>query len=124
MPRREWSTRVARSLRRRMTQTEAMLWVALRDLPWRFRRQEPIDRYVVDFVCYSKRLIVEVDGSQHAASEDDVVRDERLEQLGFRVLRVWSWEVMSSLSGVMDLIREVADSQPDHHLGRAPRRRG
>ncbi|HET6621095.1 MAG TPA: endonuclease domain-containing protein [Dongiaceae bacterium] len=56
---------------------------------WRFRRQEPIDRYIVDFVCFEARLVLEVDGGQHFESEADKERDAHLRSQGFRVLRFW-----------------------------------
>ena len=63
VPRRSYSTRLSRHLRKNLTETEALLWVVLRsDFDEKFRRQEPIGPYIVDFVCYEHRLIVEVDG--------------------------------------------------------------
>ena len=91
VPRKPYSTRLSRHLRKNLTETEARLWVVLRsDFDQKFRRQEPIGPYIVDFVCYEHRLIVEVDGSQHFESTRDVIRDAYLSGLGFRVLR---WRV-------------------------------
>jgi very-short-patch-repair endonuclease len=105
-----------------MTESEARLWSHLRGKrAWKFRRQEPIDRFICDFVCYPKRLIVEVDGSQHEHSPDDAIRDGRLRELGFRVLRVWSYDVMSNLTAVLEEIDEALETQPDIHRNRAPR---
>ncbi|BDP43163.1 hypothetical protein DAETH_31320 [Deinococcus aetherius] len=70
-----------------------------------FRRQEPIGRYVVDFVCYPARLVIELDGSQHLNSEADRVRDEALNADGFQVLRFWNNEVRANLEGVLERIR-------------------
>ena len=89
----------ARKLRRDMTDAERALWRLLRDRRlegWRFRRQEPIDHYIVDFVCFEARLVVEVDGGQHANSESDELRDAHLQAQGFRVLRFWNNEVLSN----------------------------
>ena len=105
VPRRSYSTRLSRHLRRNLTKTEARLWVVLRsDFDQKFRRQEPIGPYIVDFVCYEHRLIVELDGSQHFESARDVTRDAYLSDLGFRVLRVASADVMSDLSSVTSTI--------------------
>ncbi len=123
VPRRSWSTRVARILRKQMTEPELLLWTCLRhDFNWKFRRQEPIGRYVVDFVCYPKRLIIEVDGIQHADSPADRVRDARLEELGFTVLRFWNGDIMTELDTVLETIAQALDSQPDLHRNRPPRR--
>ena len=76
-----------------MTDAERAVWRLLRDrrlaAGWRFRRQEPIDRYIVDFVCFEARLVIEVDGGQHSESETDKVRDAYLQSQEFRVLRFW-----------------------------------
>ena len=105
VPRRSYSTRLSRHLRRNLTKTEARLWVVLRsDFDQKFRRQEPIGPYIVDFVCYEHRLIVGFDGSQHFESARDVTRDAYLSDLGFRVLRVASADVMSDLEPVTSTI--------------------
>ena len=70
-----------------MTEPETQLWFVLRhDLPWKFRRQEPIGPYICDFICYPKRLVVEVDGVHHAESVTDPTRDAYLASLGFEAL--------------------------------------
>ena len=74
---------------------------------FKFRRQQPIDCYIVDFVCFEKKIIVEIDGGQHAIQkENDTIRDAYLRQQGFRVLRFWNNDVMQNLNGVLDIIRE------------------
>jgi very-short-patch-repair endonuclease len=81
----------ARRLHKDMTDAERAPWRILRDRRldgWRFRRQEPIDRYIVDFVCFEARLVIEVDGGQHHESESDQTRDAYLQSQGFRVLRL------------------------------------
>jgi len=71
----------------------------------RFRRQVPLGRYIVDFLCLDARLVVEVDGGQHATeAERDAERTRWLESQGFRVLRVWNNEVLENLDGVADII--------------------
>jgi len=115
VPRRSYSTRLSRSLRKTMTEEEARLWVVLRhDFNEKFRRQEPIGPYIVDFVCYEHRLIIEVDGVQHAESERDHKRDAYLADVGFRVLRVWNGDVMHDLDLVTDWIEGelLADRRP------------
>ncbi len=105
-----------------MTDEEMRLWVCLKhDLPWKFRRQEPIGPYVCDFVCYPKRLVVEVDGVQHAESAADRARDAYLAAAGFRVLRVWNGEVMWHLGDVLEEVAGALEEQPDVHRNRPPR---
>jgi very-short-patch-repair endonuclease len=86
-----------------MTDAERALWRLLRDRRlsgWRFRRQEPIEHYIVDFVCFEARLAVEVDGGQHFESEADKVRDAYLQSQGFHVLRLWNNDVLANRDGV------------------------
>ena len=95
----------ARSLRRNRTEAEARLWGLLRDrrlVGFKFRRQVPIGRYVVDFVCFDARLVVELDGSQHFESARDVRRDAELSARGFEVLRVWNNELSDNRDGVLE----------------------
>jgi len=90
-----------------MTDAERVLWRLLRDRRldgWRFRRQEPIDRYIVDFICFEARLVIEVDGGQHADSDSDTLRDAHLQAHGFRVLRFWNSEVLSNADYVYRVI--------------------
>lgn len=91
-----------------MTPEERLLWSRLRSaqLGESFRRQEVIGPYVVDFVCYPARLVVELDGSQHLNSESDRTRDAKLTTDGFTVLRFWNSEVRANLEGVLERIRE------------------
>jgi len=71
-----------------------------------FRRQHPIGRYIVDFVCLEKHLIIEIDGGQHDIERDkDEVRTKWLVSEGYRVLRFWNNEVLTNLEGVLDTIR-------------------
>ncbi|THD74478.1 MAG: endonuclease domain-containing protein [Phenylobacterium sp.] len=113
----------ARELRRNMSEPEIMLWSRLkrlRERGWRFRRQAPFRGYFLDFVCLSRRLLVEVDGSQHAdevQSEHDFVRDRVLERQGFRVLRVFAGEVRRDLGRVMDQIVLALEAQPSTSEG-------
>ncbi|HQZ11830.1 MAG TPA: DUF559 domain-containing protein [Devosia sp.] len=97
----------ARRLRREATPHEMRLWALLRDrrfVGFRFRRQVPIGPYIADFVCQGRRLIVELDGSQHAEDESDAVRDAELHRRGYRVLRIWNNELMKNERGVAEAI--------------------
>lgn len=74
---------------------------------FRFRRQAPIGRYIVDFVCFGQSLVVEVDGGQHgfaAGVNDDTRRDSFLKSEGFRVLRFWNSDVDRNITGVVETI--------------------
>ena len=100
----------ARALRKTMSDAERLLWSRLRMRQLgghRFRRQHPLGPYVADFVCLERRLVVEVDGAQHAEPEQmrhDAVRTRWLEVEGFRVVRAWTSEVFKNLDGVLDTI--------------------
>ena len=98
----------ARKLRKRLTDAERHLWRQIRDrqlLGYKFRRQTPVGRYVVDFICLEQRLIVELDGGQHAEQKDyDASRSDWLEQRGYTVLRFWNHEVFGNLEGVKEII--------------------
>jgi very-short-patch-repair endonuclease len=71
---------------------------------YKFVRQEPIGPYIADFVCREHLIIVELDGSQHAESLHDAVRDTYLASIGYRVLRFWNAEVFAALESVLDTI--------------------
>jgi len=74
---------------------------------FKFRRQQPIDSYIVDFVCLGNRIIIELDGGQHATQkEEDIERDTYLRQHGFSILRFWNNEVLQNINGVLEVIRE------------------
>jgi len=103
---------VARRLRSDSTEAEKHLWHVLRakSLGFKFRRQAVIGRYIVDFVCFEKKLIVEVDGGGHCASQSDIIRDEWLNEQGFEVLRFWNNDVLADLEGVFQKIEERCKS--------------
>ena len=100
----------AKKLRANTTPHERILWRALKKLPiegTHFRRQAPIGRYVVDFFCPAKRLIIELDGGHHnddATAARDSERQAWLEQEGYRVIRFWNSDVASDLMAVMERI--------------------
>lgn len=99
---------IARALRKRLTPQEAKLWVQLRLLEGcHFRRQVPIGPYIVDFAEKTKKLAIEVDGSQHnepAALAKDAKRDLYLQNNGYNVLRFWNVDVDQNTRGVIDTI--------------------
>ncbi|WP_420347206.1 endonuclease domain-containing protein [Pelagibius sp.] len=107
----------ARALRRQMTDAERTLWAALRRRQidgLRFRRQVPLGRFIVDFACYDARLVIELDGGQHAGrQQEDTVRMQWLEARGFRVLRFWNSEIGENLEAVLEAIRDAAGSDRD-----------
>ncbi|MEZ5788262.1 MAG: endonuclease domain-containing protein [Xanthobacteraceae bacterium] len=97
----------ARRLRRALTDAERKLWRALRARQFqqvKFRRQVPVGPYVADFLCYQARLVIELDGSQHAESHRDKVRDRWFARNGFRVLRFWNNDVLTNLDGLLTTI--------------------
>ena len=99
--------RFARELRQNMTDAEQLLWRHLRAHRLagdKFRRQQPIGRYVVDFVHFGARVIVEADGGQHNNSAHDRQRDGWLTGQGFTVLRFWNHEILSNTEGVLAAI--------------------
>ena len=102
---------LAKRMRREPTEAEAKLWSMLRGQRLgglKFKRQEQLGDYIVDFVCFGARLIVEADGSQHAENSGDTVRDEWLKGQGFRVLRFWNNEILANPEGVARVILDAA----------------
>ena len=98
----------ARRLRQEKTRAEAILWRCLRRRAldgFKFRRQAPIDRYFADFACFESKLIIELDGGQHAdAASYDARRTLVLEQAAYRVLRIWNHRVLNELDGTLQEI--------------------
>ena len=92
-----------------MTDAERHLWSVLRNrgLGPKFRRQVPIGPFVVDFAAINERIVIEVDGGQHAESAQDHSRDHYLGEQGFQVLRFWNTEVLTNLGGIVTLIRRA-----------------
>ena len=101
----------ARHLRTNPTKAEKRLWSVLRRQQvegHRFRRQAPIGRYIVDLVCLRRRLVVEIDGGQHATRvQADAARTAWLESQDFRVLRFWNNDVLGNTNGVLEAIRQA-----------------
>ena len=108
------ATERARRLRREETDAEARLWRRLsgRELGgYKFIRQAPLGPYVVDFLCRSERLVVEIDGEQHAWSSKDAARTAFLSEHGYSVLRFWNHEVLREREAVLDAILAVLTGQ-------------
>jgi very-short-patch-repair endonuclease len=112
--------RNARKMRKTMTEAELKLWNELRAhrlMGLSFRRQMPIDGYIVDFACPSQKIIVEVDGSQHADSQRDRTRDEALTSLGWSILRFWNDDVLRDIDSVCQHVVIAAGlGTPDNPL--------
>jgi very-short-patch-repair endonuclease len=101
-----------------MSEPEIMLWSRLRrlrDRGFHIRRQAPFHGYYLDFVCNTRRLVIEVDGSQHGGdvqADHDAVRDRILERRGYRVLRFWTGEIRRDLGSVVDRIVQALEMAP------------
>jgi very-short-patch-repair endonuclease len=118
------TVRRAKALRANMTDAERRLWYLLRAHRFagvKIKRQAPIGHYIVDFVSFEQRLVVEVDGGQHADNDADLRRTRWLEDQGFRVLRFWNNEVLSNTRGVLEtILAALADPSPGTPLRGAP----
>jgi very-short-patch-repair endonuclease len=103
----------AKKMRREPTDAEAAMWRLLRDRRFqlfKFRRQAPFQNLILDFVCFEKRFVVEIDGSQHADSERDAARDAILTAEGFRIARYWNNEVLQQSTAVLeDILAKLAE---------------
>jgi len=100
----------AKNLRHNQTDAEGLLWYYIRSKQlggFRFKRQQIIGKYIVDFVCFEKKLIIELDGSQHGEIDiikSDKIRDDFLKYRGFKILRFWNEEIFKNCSEVLDFI--------------------
>lgn len=100
-------TKLAKELRKRATPQEQILWSRLRGRAadgLKFKRQHPVGGFIVDFICIERGLIIEVDGRQHGFDKErayDGKRDEKLESLGYRMLRIPNHEINRNLNGVL-----------------------
>lgn len=103
-------TPLAVKLRKNQTDAERKLWSRLRakrleDRKW--RRQQPLGAYIVDLICFEKRVIIELEGGQHMDQEaKDQIRDKWLKEQRYKVIRVWDREIFKNLAGVLETIRE------------------
>jgi very-short-patch-repair endonuclease len=108
----------AKQLRHNETEAEQIIWSCLRTKKLngvKFRRQQPIENYIVDFVSFERKLVIELDGGQHNVEENKISDDARtnwLESRGYRVLRFWNNDVTSNLDGVIARIRESLKEYP------------
>lgn len=99
-------TNLAKNLRQNQTQQEYILWNLLRNHKFhnlKFKRQQPIGNYIVDFICKDIKLIIELDGGQHNTKEKILADEERtifLESKGYKVIRFWNNEIDNNLEGV------------------------
>jgi len=121
-------TEFAKNLRKNSTQSERLLWKHLRDRQLeglKFRRQQPSGKYIADFVCFEKRVIIEADGGHHASQpEKDFERTNWLDKQNFKMLRFWNNEVLANINGVLEEIRRECLISPSPTLatGEPPRR--
>ncbi|MBB5392742.1 MULTISPECIES: endonuclease domain-containing protein [unclassified Herbaspirillum] len=109
-----FTKQAAKALRKTMTEAEQRLWHRLRgqQMDVKFRRQHPFENYVFDFVCLERRLVIEVDGSQHVNNQHDEQRTQRLNQAGFTVLRFWNNEVLNETDVVVQEIWNALNPSP------------
>lgn len=127
--RREEKVSFARVLRGRQTDVEKLLWSKLRSKRLnghKFRRQEPIGVYIVDFVCFERKLVIELDGAQHNSDEgrhSDLQRTEWLKSQGFTLLRFWNNEVNNNLDGILQVIHIALTRALSHEGERVKRKR-
>lgn len=112
-------TPFARNLRKNQTDEEKLLWNLLRNNQLRgkkFHRQYVLGRYILDFVCFEQRLVIELDGGQHNRMLDkikDAQRDKWLEGQGFSVLRFWNNDILNNINGVLEVIyKSLSSPQP------------
>jgi len=95
----------AKEMRRDPTEAEAAMWRLLRDrrlARFKFRRQVPFQNFILDFVCFEKRIVIEIDGSQHASSQLDAGRDAALMAEGFKIARYWNNDVLQRPAAVLE----------------------
>jgi len=111
--------KIAKTLRKNMTEAELKLWSKLRKkqiLNLQFYRQKPLGKYVIDFYCHAKRLVIEIDGGQHYevfGAAKDRERDAYLEKiLGLKVLRFTNLDILKNIEGVVDKIIEETEKAP------------
>lgn len=108
----------ARELRRKQTDAEKALWIKLKDRQidgLKFRRQQPIGPYIVDFVCFDRKLIIEIDGGHHSGDKmlkEDNDRSKWLTEQNYQVLRFWNNEVLMNQEGVLERIRTASSPSP------------
>jgi very-short-patch-repair endonuclease len=99
-------------MRHKPTDAEAAMWRLLRERrlsAYKFRRQVPFKNYILDFVCFEKRLVIEIDGSQHVESQRDAAREAVLSAEGFSIARYWNNDVLQQRTSVLeDILAKLA----------------
>ena len=113
----ETRTKRARQLRRSQTVAEGRLWYRVKNRQiggYKLVRQEPIGPYIADFVCRERKLVIELDGSQHIENAHDHIRDAFLRSMGYKVLRFWNAEVFDNMDGVLETILASLEATPPH----------
>ena len=119
---------LAKQLRQKQTETETLLWSKLRDrqlLGLKFRRQQCIGNYIIDFACMDKKLLIEIDGGHHNTDETikkDLDRTRWLKSKGYLVLRFWNNDIMENLDGVVETIIQTLAQKSPPHSNSLPRR--
>ncbi len=101
----------ARQLRTQQTMVEQKMWYQLRAhrfMGLKFKRQQPVGKYIVDFICFELKLIIELDGGQHAMQQYDQQRDAWLKSEGYTVVRFWNNQVIEEFAAVLEVIRAAA----------------
>jgi leucyl-tRNA synthetase len=117
-----WSTSIvnAKEMRKNPTEAESMVWDRLKasQTGYKFRRQHPVDKYIVDFVCLKKGLVVEIDGKIHDEQKDyDAVRTNQLEKYGLRVIRFTNEEVIADTENIINKILTILSQLADRNSG-------
>ena len=113
-------TILARNLRKNSTKQERRLWNLLKNRQFhnlKFKRQQPIGDYIVDFICKEAKIIIEIDGGQHNEPENieyDKTRTEYLNNLGYKVVRFWNNEIYENIEGVVLRLREEINPHQEH----------
>ena len=119
---------LAKQLRKRQTEAEALLWSKIRNrqlMGLKFRRQQSIGDYIIDFACMDKNLLIEIDGGQHNTDENgrkDLLRTIWLEKKGYLVLRFWNNDILENIDGVVEKILEEIKPKSPPHSHSLPRR--
>ena len=108
---------LSKKLRNNSTKQEIILWqyIKQKQLGVKFRRQQPIGKYIADFVCFEKKLIIEIDGGQHNDNKNianDIIRDKFFTQQGYKTLRFWNNDIDNNISGVIDTIKKEISCPP------------
>ena len=116
----ENKTILARNLRKNSTIQERRLWNLLKNRQFhnlKFKRQQPIGDYIVDFICKEAKIIIEIDGGQHNEPENieyDKTRTEYLNTLGYKVIRFWNNEIYENIEGVVLRLKEEINPHQEH----------